>query len=99
MFYANYVQEDGTMEGHLFDNYLEYLECVGTTAPVSLIDFKVKGKTYAQKKDSIRQIAIEYQNAECGGMFGSEYAKVGKWFRLMGKRYGLGDEFMEEGVI
>ena len=99
MFYASYAKEDGTLEGHLFDNYLEFLELVGTASPISLIDFKVKGRTYAEKKNSLRQVAIEYTNAECGGMFMSEYAKVGRWFALMGKRYGLDDEFINEGVI
>lgn len=99
MFYASYAKDDGTIEGHLFNNYLEYLDCVGTSSPISLIDFKVKGRTYAEKKNSLRQVAIEYTNAECGGMFTSEYAEVGRWFTHMGMRYGLSDEFVEEGVI
>lgn len=101
MFYASYADKDGKITGHLFDNYLEYLESVdvGDSLPIAIIDFKTKGNTYAEKKDSVRRVAIEYQHAECGGMFMSEYAKVGAWFRLMGKRYGLSEEFENEGVI
>ena len=99
MFYASYAEKDGKITGHLFDDYRQYLDEVGSATPIAIVDFKTKGKTYADKQDSVRQVAIEYQHAERGGMFTSEYAKVGSWFRLMGKRYGLLEEFENEGVI
>lgn len=99
MFYASYADKDGKMVGHLFDNYCQYLDEVGSATPIAIVDFKTKGSTYADRKESVRQVAIEYQHAECGGMFMSEYADVTDWFRTVGKRYGLSAEFEEEGVI
>ena len=99
MFYASYKTNDGEITGHLFDSYADYLEELGMATPVAIVDFKAKGTTYAQKKDSVRQVAVEFQHSECGGMYMSEYAHVSKWFRIMGKRYGLSEEFENEGVI
>ena len=99
MFYASYANEDGHVEGHLFDSYAEYIDAVGAHTPIAIVDFKSTGRNYAERKESVRQVAIEYQHAECGGMFMSEYADATAWFRTMGKRYGLSAEFEREGVI
>ena len=98
MFYANYVQEDGTKVGHLFDSVVEFVRMVDAD-PIDIVDFKVSGRTYEEKKESARQVAIDFQNAECGGMFMSEYADAAEWFRTIGRRYGLSAEFEREGVI
>ena len=99
MFYASYADKNGKVMGHLFKNYLQYLEEVGDDTPIAIVDFKTSGCTYAEKKESVRQVAQEYMRAECGDMYMSEYAEVGDWFRLMGKRYGLSEEFENEWVI
>ena len=98
MFYANYLQKDGTKVGHLFDSMTGFM--METDAnPIDIVDFKVSGRTYEERKESARQLAIDFQHAECGGMFMSEYAEVTDFFRKIGKRFGLSAEFENEGVI
>ncbi|MBO7070529.1 MAG: hypothetical protein J6W09_04470 [Bacteroidales bacterium] len=98
MFYANYLEKDGTKVGHLFDSMVGFMTETDAN-PIDIIDFKVSGRTYEEKKDSARQLAIDFQHAECGGMFMSEYAEVTDFFRKIGKRFGLSSEFENEGVI
>ncbi len=67
---------------------------------VSVVDFKVTGKTYAEKQNSLRDVAIDFQNAVSDfEMFMSEWAIVSDWFAKMGKRYGLLREFRENAII
>lgn len=98
MFYANYLEKDGTRVGHLFDSMVGFMMLTDTN-PIDIVDFKVSGRTYKERKESARQLAIDYQHMECGGMYMSEYAEVGDYFRKIGKRYGLSEEFENEGVI
>lgn len=58
-------------------------------------------KTYAQKKEEIRQQAIDYQNSFTDGKtyFWSELAEIGAKFERLAKRYGLFKEFKENGII
>lgn len=97
MFYANYIK-NGKKVGHLFDSVVEFVREVDAD-PIDIVDFKVSGRTYDEKKESARQLAIEFQYAECGGMYMSEYAEVTHFFRKIGKRFGLSAEFENEGVI
>ena len=98
MFYAIYREKDGKKVGHLFDSMVGFMMLTDTN-PIDIVDFKVSGRTYKERKESARQLAIDYQHMECGGMYMSEYAEVGDYFRKIGKRYGLSVEFEEEGVI
>ena len=98
MFYANYLEKDGKKVGHLFDSMVGFMNYTDAM-PIDIIDFEVSGRTYEEKKDSARQLAIDFQHAECGGMFMSEYAEVTDFFRKIGKRFGLSSEFENEGVI
>ncbi len=98
MFYANYLEKDGTKVGHLFDSVVEFVREVDAD-PIDIVDFKVSGRTYEERKESARQLAIDFQHSECGGMFMSEYAEVTDFFRKIGKRFGLYAEFENEGVI
>lgn len=98
MFYASYREKDGKKVGHLFDSMVGYMNYTDAM-PIDIIDFKVSGSTYEEKKQSARQVAIDFQHAERGGMFMSEYADATEWFKTIGKRYGLSAEFEREGVI
>ena len=69
------------------------------TEHVSFIDFHVHGKTYAEKKESVRDIAIDYQAAWHEYCFSySEIAAIGNWLERMGRRYGLLREFRENCI-
>ena len=67
--------------------------------PVAVVDFKLHGKTYAERRESLRDIAITLQANECGGLYQSEYIKIGAWLEKNAARYGLIKEFKENAVI
>lgn len=67
-----------------------------------IIEFKVHGKTYNERQDSVRNTAIDFQYADSdmsGGLSWEEFARVTEWFTRMGKRYGLLEEFRENAII
>lgn len=63
-----------------------------------ITDFKVKGKTYAERKEFVRQLAIDYSNNQACGLSWNEVAMVSDMFYKLGKRYGLLKEFKENGI-
>ena len=56
-------------------------------------------KTYQQKKEAARQQAIDWQDqaAEQNLSYG-ELAEAGEQFEKLGRRYGLLQEFRENGI-
>lgn len=56
-------------------------------------------KTYQEKKEAARQIAIDWQiEASEKDYYMSEYAEFGEYFHKLGKRYGLLREFRENCI-
>ena len=67
-----------------------------------VIEFKSHGKTYTERKESVREIAIKFQNADSdlnGGLSLYEHIRVITWFSRMARQYGLVEEFKENGII
>lgn len=60
---------------------------------------KLTGKTYAEKKEEVRQKAIDLQAIDEGGLSYGEYAMIAEYFETYGKRYGLLREFKENGIV
>lgn len=57
-------------------------------------------KTYKQKKEEIRQQAIEWQNNfATNRMHWSSIFWDGVYFEQKGRRYGLLTEFKENGIL
>ena len=55
--------------------------------------------TYAERKANARQIAIDWQNeASEQDLSYGELAEAGNNFHKLGKRYGLLNEFRENGI-
>jgi len=81
-------------EAHTFlFNPLSYDECY-------YIPFKASGKTYKEKKESVREQAKEYQYIfSFLDMSWSESDVFYSWFEKMGARYGLIKEFRENAII
>ncbi len=63
-----------------------------------ITDFKVKGKTYADRKEFVRDLAIEYSNNQACGLSWYEVGMVSDMFYKLGKRYGLLKEFKENCI-
>lgn len=85
---------------YLDAKYLDQFTWTPMNEVVSIVVFKVTGKTYAERQNSLRDVAIDFQYAVTDfEMFMSEWAIVSDWFTKMGKRYGLLREFRENAII
>lgn len=100
MFYAKYRDINGEEVEKLYDLPEEYYADTFSPEvdPLTVIDFSVKGKNYRERQSSVQTIAIDFQAADIGGLFMSDYARIGEWFTTQGKRYGLVKEFQENGI-
>lgn len=80
------------------DQYFRDTFCPDTEI-VSFISFHAYGKTYAEKQESVRNAAIDFQSACQEYCFSySELAIIGDWFYTNGKRFGLLTEFRKNGI-
>ena len=70
-----------------------------TCEDIAVLDFTIKGNSYEEKKDCLRNIAIDYQN-NFGGLSWSygELSIIEDWFYKNAKRYGLVKEFKENCI-
>lgn len=100
MFYAKYRDINGEEVAKLYDLPEEYYADTFSpeVEPLTVIDFSVKGKNYRQRQSSVQTIAIDFQTADIGGLYMSDYGLICDWFTKMGKRYGLLKEFRENAV-
>ena len=64
-----------------------------------ILPLKISGKTYAERKNAARQLAIDYQYTDCGGLSWGEYATITSYFENIGARYGLITEYRENAII
>ena len=100
MFYAKYRDINGEEVAKLYDRGEDYARDTFSplVEPLTVIDFSVKGKNYRERQSSVETTARDFQAADIGGLFMSDYARIGEWFSTQGKRYGLLKEFRENAV-
>lgn len=67
---------------------------------IEILDFKIKGKNYKERKASLEGTAIDWSNnfSQYGWSYG-ELAEIGSWFYEKAKKYGLVKEFEENAII
>lgn len=66
---------------------------------IEMLDFKISGKTYAERKCNLEELAKDWQtNFAWLGWSYSELAEIGDFFYRNGKRYGLLREFKENCI-
>lgn len=73
---------------------------VGENNIVCYIPLAVLGRSYQERKNDLREKAIEYQNSWydfCGFSYG-ELAIISDFFEKFGRRYGLLKEFRENAI-
>ncbi|MBO5918729.1 MAG: hypothetical protein J6Q14_08195 [Oscillospiraceae bacterium] len=67
-----------------------------------LLPFEIHGKTYAERKESLRNLAIDFQDADDGDadlwLSYGELSDIQDYFNRMGRRYGLLREFRENAI-
>lgn len=100
MFYGVFEQ-DGEYYGGVYDSWDEWHSDTFSpdTEILALFDFKAHGKTYAEKKENVRNNAIDYSNTwgEINLSYG-ELSDIQDYFERYGKRYGLLEEFRENAI-
>lgn len=64
-----------------------------------ILPLKISGKTYAERKSAARQLAIDYQYIDCGGLSYMELSAIQSYFETIGARYGLITEYRENAII
>ena len=101
MFYAKYRDINGEEVAKLYDWGEDYARDIFSplVEPLTVIDFSVKGKNYRERQSSVETTARDFQAADIGGLYMSDYARIGEWFTTQGKRYGLIKEFHENGIV
>ena len=66
---------------------------------IRFLDFKISGKSYQEKKDSLEQLAKDWQSWFSGLSWSyGEYAEIENYFYKNAKRYGLLKEFKENCI-
>lgn len=74
-----------------------------TFNPSTVFDFvvlgSISGKTYAERKENARQKAVDVSLFDCGGLSWWEYSELGAYFEKLAHRFGLVEEFRENGII
>lgn len=63
-----------------------------------VLPLAVHGATYKERKESLRDLAIEYSNESIWGLSWGECAEIEGWFKEQGRRYGLIREFRENAI-
>ena len=70
-----------------------------TTEILTMILFKISGKTYEEKKENLRQLAIDFQLSDTINLSYLKLANIYSFFEKNARRYGLLKEFRGNGII
>ena len=86
---------------HIFTNADEYRAATFSPDHVGddVIRLEVKGRTYAERKSNLQDLAIDIQAAEQGGISWYELAIIRAFLYRNARRYGLVAEFAENGIV
>ena len=99
MFYGSYYL-DGEKHAAIYDSWDLFHR--DTFSPlceeITVIPFETHGKSYADRRESVRNTAIEWQNGDTWPLSWGELQTVLDWFERMGRRYGLLTEFRENAI-
>lgn len=66
---------------------------------IDVFTLHTTGKTYEDRKESVRDVAMASQSGGTAGMTWGELAILGDWLDRMAHKYGLCAEFAENGVL
>lgn len=101
MFIGIFKNNEGKIENYIYFSFEEWNRDTFNplTEIIGMLDFKIQGKNYTEKKASLEDLAKEWQGqfASYNWSYG-ELAEIGDFFERNGKRYGLLREFKENGI-
>lgn len=99
MIFGTY-ERDGQLVSGLYFSWADWHK--ETFSPdceqVFVTDFQTHGRTYADRKESARSIAVDYSLAEQGDLSYGELYLLQQAFEKIGRRYGLMAEFHENCI-
>ena len=106
MFYARFRDTNGIIIEGVYEHRNELKALTGAEIMgleiLKAVRFDIKGHTYADRKDWLRNLAIYFQNARSGEcdieLSYMETSQVEHFFRKNGRRYGLLREFQENAI-
>lgn len=100
MIFTN-LEQDGRTTAHLFHGWTELHAATFSpdVTPRDIIPLKIGGRTYKERQGNLRDLAIDIQLANDGGISWGECVDMYSFFEEQGRRYGLLREFRENGVL
>lgn len=105
MVFARVKNADGIVEDAIYRSMgeLGHDLFIGKKTMLNVLRLEVSGKTYAERKESLRACAICFQVADDGDsdiqLSMNELTMVEDWFHANARRYGLVEEFSLNGII
>lgn len=100
MFYV--VVKDGEVKSKLYHDWNEcYRDTFSPSEVLGFVSYIVRGKTYDQKKECVRDIAKDTQIliSHAQDISREDLYEIKAWFEKMGRRFGLLKDFRENGII
>lgn len=99
MIFCN-LEQGGKKTAYVFDGWPEYHEATFSpdVTPREIIPLKIGGRTYRERQNRLRELAIDIQLADDGGLSWAEHAALYGFFEEQGRRYGLLREFRENAI-
>ena len=64
----------------------------------NVLRLAVSGRTYQEKKNALRALAVEYSWMNADGLSWAELDAIEDFFTVAGRRFGLLAEFQENGI-
>lgn len=104
MVFCKIRQNKGNYTESLFcaESDLENLKRLLDITVLRTLYFEINGRNYRERKNSLRDLAIDFQSANDGDtdvqLSIGEYGAASAYFERMGKRYGLLREFRENCI-
>ena len=101
MFIGIFKNNEGKIGNYIYFSFEEWNRDTFNplTEIIGMLDFKIQGKNYTEKKASLEDLAIEFSNNVGNTCLSyGELAEIGNFFEINGKRYGLLKEFKENGI-
>lgn len=99
MIFAN-LEQDGKTTAYVFDSMVGLLSATFSPDVTirDMIPLTIGGRTYKERQNNLRELAIEVQLADDGGLSWGEAQALCAFFEEQGRRYGLLREFRENAI-
>lgn len=98
--FATLTDESGRTDSFLFPTWDAYH--TATFSPnltvEAVLPLEIHGRTYRDRQNSLRQLAIDIQSEDAGGLSYGELYDLQQFFQWDGRKLGLLREFRENAI-